>query len=185
MTTELTAVIAEQSVSVAMIWAQTTSGVIGADGTMPWHLPEDLAHFKAKTHGHPVIMGRGTWDSLPPRFRPLAGRHNIVVSRSLSSVEGAEIAPSPAAAIRCGAAALEPGAARTLWVIGGAKLYRQFADVAARAEVTQIDADIVGDAFAPELDDRWSAVATGRWQVSEKGMRYRFISYESDPTRAR
>ena len=69
------------SMHIALIYARAANGVIGKDGTMPWHLPEDLAHFKQLTQGNPVIMGRKTWDSLPPRFRPLPGRSNIVVTR--------------------------------------------------------------------------------------------------------
>ena len=65
-----------------LIFARATNGVIGKDGSMPWHLPEDLAHFKRTTLGCPVIMGRKTWDSLPPKFRPLPGRLNIVVTRN-------------------------------------------------------------------------------------------------------
>ena len=65
------------------IWAQTDAGIIGRDGDMPWYAPEDLAHFKKVTLGAPVIMGRRTWESFPPRFRPLPGRTNIVISRSV------------------------------------------------------------------------------------------------------
>ena len=64
-----------------LIFARSANGVIGKNGALPWHLPEDMAHFKQKTLGRPVIMGRKTWDSLPPRFRPLPGRTNIVVTR--------------------------------------------------------------------------------------------------------
>jgi len=67
---------------IGLIWAQARGGVIGRGGVMPWHLPEDLAHFKRVTLNHPVIMGRKTWDSIPPRFRPLPGRRNIVVTRA-------------------------------------------------------------------------------------------------------
>ena len=67
-----------------LVWAQARGGVIGKDGGMPWHVPEDLAHFKAVTSGHPVIMGRRTWESFPARFRPLPGRRNIVVTGSPS-----------------------------------------------------------------------------------------------------
>ena len=72
--------------TVGLIWAQSTSGVIGRDGTIPWHLPEDLARFKQVTMGHTVVMGRRTWDSLPARFRPLPGRRNIVLTRNLSLI---------------------------------------------------------------------------------------------------
>ena len=77
--------------SLGLIWAQARGGVIGAGGTMPWHLPEDLAHFRAATMGAPVIMGRRTWESFPDRFRPLPGRRNIVVTRDPEWVDaGAE-----------------------------------------------------------------------------------------------
>ena len=67
---------------VKLVWAhRAVRGVIGRDNTIPWHVPEDMAYFKKVTQGHPVIMGRRTWDSLPPRFRPLPGRRNIVISR--------------------------------------------------------------------------------------------------------
>ena len=66
---------------VNLIFARAANGVIGANNTIPWHIPEDMAHFKQQTVGAPVIMGRKTWDSLPPRFRPLPGRQNIVVTR--------------------------------------------------------------------------------------------------------
>ena len=76
---------------IGLIWAQARGGVIGKDGAMPWHLPEDLAHFKRTTLGCPVIMGRKTWDSLPPKFRPLPGRRNIVVTRNTQwQADGAE-----------------------------------------------------------------------------------------------
>jgi len=84
------------------IWAQTDAGVIGRAGDMPWRAPEDLAHFKAVTLGAPVIMGRRTWESFPPRFRPLPGRTNIVISRSVSEAEerdGALWVPSLDAAL--------------------------------------------------------------------------------------
>jgi dihydrofolate reductase len=67
--------------AIQLIYARAANGVIGKDNTMPWHLPEDMAHFKELTRGCAVIMGRKTWDSLPPRFRPLPGRSNIVVTR--------------------------------------------------------------------------------------------------------
>jgi dihydrofolate reductase len=67
--------------TVGMIWAQARGGVIGADGAMPWHLPEDMKHFRRTTRGAAVVMGRRTWESFPPRFRPLPGRTNIVLSR--------------------------------------------------------------------------------------------------------
>ena len=84
---------------VGMIWAQSRAGIIGDGATTPWHLPEDLQHFKTTTMGAPVIMGRRTWDSLNPKFRPLPGRRNIVLSRSVSDFPGAESATSLEAAL--------------------------------------------------------------------------------------
>ncbi len=84
-----------------LIFAKSRNGVIGKDGSLPWHLPEDLAHFKRVTLGCPVIMGRKTWDSLPPRFRPLPGRNNVVVTRQSDwAVAGAQRANSLQAALR-------------------------------------------------------------------------------------
>src|SRR5699024_1639276 len=96
--------------ALGMIWAQAHGGVIGAGGAMPWHLPEDLAHFKATTAGHPVIMGRATWDSLPPRFRPLPGRRNIVVTRDPRwSAEGAQACRTPDEAVHAAREAAASG----------------------------------------------------------------------------
>ena len=84
------------------IWAQTDAGIIGRNGDMPWYAPEDLAHFKKVTLGAPVIMGRRTWESFPPRFRPLPGRTNIVISRSVTEAkerDGALWVPSLDAAL--------------------------------------------------------------------------------------
>jgi dihydrofolate reductase len=67
---------------IGLVWAQSANGVIGRDGTLPWHLPEDMARFRALTTGATVLMGRRTWESLPPRFRPLPGRRNLVLSRT-------------------------------------------------------------------------------------------------------
>jgi dihydrofolate reductase len=78
-----------------LVWAQAHAGVIGRNGGMPWHVPEDLAHFKAVTLGAAVVMGRRTWESFPERFRPLPGRRNIVLTRDASwSADGAERATS-------------------------------------------------------------------------------------------
>ena len=78
-----------------LIWAEARGGVIGKDGGMPWHVPEDLAHFKERTTGHPVIMGRRTWESFPERFRPLPDRRNIVVTTDAEwAADGAERASS-------------------------------------------------------------------------------------------
>jgi dihydrofolate reductase len=85
---------------VSLVWAQANGGVIGRDNTIPWHVPEDMAYFKKVTQGHPVVMGRKTWDSLPAKFRPLPGRRNIVVTRQPDwMAEGAETASGLASAL--------------------------------------------------------------------------------------
>lgn len=152
-----------------LIWAQANNGVIGAGGGMPWHVPEDLAHFKEVTLGAPVIMGRRTWDSLPERFRPLPDRENIVITRSQDwAADGARRAAGIEDAVR--------GQER-VWVIGGAEIFRQVIGDADRLEVTELDIDVDGDAFAPSVEG-WRLADEGEWQTSRTGVRYRFLGYE-------
>lgn len=102
---------------IALIYAVAANGVIGRNGSMPWHVPEDLAHFRALTSGCPVIMGRKTWDSLPERFRPLPGRRNIVITRQDGwQARGAEVAHSLEQALEVARSTQ----ADTVWVMGGA-----------------------------------------------------------------
>ena len=155
-----------------LIFARARNGVIGRDNTLPWHLPEDMAHFKRTTLGCPVIMGRKTWDSLPPKFRPLPGRLNVVVTRQLNwTAEGAVLAHSLQAA--CAACPADS----TAWVIGGAELYAQSLSLARSAVVTEIDADFEGDAFAPCFGPMW--VETSReTQTSSNGLTFSFVTYQ-------
>lgn len=158
-----------------LIWAQAHHQVIGLNGTMPWHFPEDLAHFKRMTLGAPVIMGRKTWDSLPVRFRPLPGRMNIVISRQEGALAGQlGIGLQTAASLQI---ALNMACDHAdVWVIGGAQIYAQALPLANKIVVTQIDADFAGDAFAPKLDASW--VETSRDEhVAANGLRYAFITY--------
>ncbi|GAA1445040.1 dihydrofolate reductase [Leifsonia poae] len=163
--------------SLALIWAQANDRVIGAGGRMPWHLPEDLAHFRALTGSGAVIMGRKTWDSLPARFRPLPGRANIVVTRQSGyEATGATVVDSIEAAV----AAAGPSTSSTTWVIGGAELYGLSLPAADRVEVTEIDLDVDGDTWAPPLGDEWSVSAidpADGWHTAEGGLRYRFLTY--------
>jgi len=165
-------------VTIGVIWAQSRNRVIGHQGTLPWHLPEDLAHFRQVTHGHPVIMGRRTWESLPPRFRPLPGRRNLVLSRrSDLAAPGAEVLGSLDEAL---ARARE--GAEQVWVIGGAEVYAAALAVATVAEITEVDTTVSGDTYAPPLTG-WQLVTTGDWQTSRTGLRYRHLRYVS-PARA-
>ena len=155
-----------------LIYARARNGVIGKDNQMPWHLPEDLAHFKRVTLGQPVIMGRKTWDSLPARFRPLPGRLNIVVTRQTSwQAEGALRAESIEHARQlCGNAS-------DAWIMGGAEIYRQAEPLASTAVVTEIDADFEGDAFAPELGHAWQQVQRDN-HTGANGLAFSFVTYQ-------
>jgi dihydrofolate reductase len=153
-----------------LIYARAANGVIGKDGTLPWHLPEDLAHFKRTTLGCPVIMGRKTWDSLPPRFRPLPGRANIVITRQTNWHEnGAQ----PAQGLREALQLCEQNS--DVWVIGGAQLYTLAAPLASTAVVTEIHADFEGDAFAPTLGAGWQETARER-HTAANGLDYSFVT---------
>jgi len=159
-----------------LIWAQTPDGVIGRDGTLPWRLPEDLARFRALTDGHPVIMGRATWESLPARFRPLPGRDNIVLSRT----PGFEAAGARVVSGLDEALAIVGD--RDAWVMGGGAVYAATLARAGRVEVTVVDTTVEGDTWAPPLDpERWRRVASDPedgWRTSSDGLRFRFDSYE-------
>ncbi len=155
-----------------LIYARARNGTIGKDGQMPWHLPEDLAHFKRVTLGQPVIMGRKTWDSLPARFRPLPGRINIVITRQSDwQAVGALRANSIKEAMRlCGDAS-------DAWIMGGAEIYRQAEPLASTAVVTEIDQDYEGDAFAPELAANWQEVQRES-HVAANGLAFSFVTYQ-------
>ncbi|MRG61642.1 dihydrofolate reductase [Agromyces sp. CFH 90414] len=170
-----TGAVAGSGPAVGLVWAQARGGVIGAAGGMPWHVPEDLAHFKAVTMGAPVVMGRKTWDSLPPRFRPLGGRTNVVVTRQRDwSADGARRAASLDEALQAVADAPR------VWVIGGAELFALALPLADRLEVTELDLGVDGDTFAPAIDDRWrlaGADPADGWHASRGGIRHRFLTY--------
>jgi dihydrofolate reductase len=159
--------------TIGLIWAQSTSGVIGRDGGIPWRLPEDQARFKELTMGHTVVMGRLTWESLPAKVRPLPGRRNVVVTRQADyRAAGAVVVPSMEDAL----------SDDEVWVIGGAQIYALAQPIATRCEVTEVDIDLPrqdADAVAPVLDESWVGT-TGEWLTSSSGLRYRFDSYHRD-----
>ena len=160
---------------IGLIWAQARNGVIGKDGVMPWHLPEDLAHFKRTTLNHPVIMGRRTWDSIPPRFRPLPGRTNIVVTRQDDWHQmGVQRAPSLREALQ------KCENAEKVWVIGGAQIYAQALPLADELVVTEIDADFAGDAHAPAIDPEWREVAREP-RLAANGLSLSFVTWRRAP----
>jgi dihydrofolate reductase len=156
-----------------MVWAQAHDRVIGRAGVMPWHLPEDLRHFRELTRGATVVMGRTTWFSLPERFRPLPGRRNVVLSRQTGlTVDGADVRASLEAAVA------EAGAGERVWVIGGGQVYAAALPMADRLVVTEIDAEVDGDTRAPCIDGTWQVDACDPpkgWHESTAGLRYRFV----------
>src|SRR4051794_32513584 len=151
-----------------MVWAQAAGGVIGAGGTLPWHLPEDLRLFRALTLGGTVVMGRRTWESLPPRVRPLPGRDNVVLSATLDGADaGVRVCRSVHDVL-----ALDGD----VWVIGGGAVYRALLPQAAEVVLTEVDAHLPGDTWAPRLDPGWALgarVPASGWAESSTGLRFR------------
>lgn len=156
-----------------LVWAQARGGVIGRGGVLPWHLPEDLAHFKRTTLGAPVIMGRKTWESLPPRFRPLPGRQNIVITRDAQwQAPGADRAGTLDEALALCASA------PVAWITGGAEIFRLALPRAHEAIVTEIDADFAGDTFAPAMGAQWRETAREA-HVAASGIPFSFVTYRN------
>ena len=153
---------------IAMIAAMANNRVIGKDNQMPWHLPEDLRHFKAMTLGKPVIMGRKTFESIG---RPLPGRHNIVISRQKNyAVDGVTVVTS------FDEAKVAAGECEELVIIGGGQLYRSLLSQADTLYLTEIALEVEGDTEFPDWDDgSWQEIASEKG-ISEKGLEYRFIT---------
>lgn len=160
--------------SINLIWAQANdkdgrSGAIGFEGTMPWRLPEDLRRFKALTVSHPVIMGRKTWESLNPKFRPLPNRDNIVLTHDRGfRAPGATVVCDVEEALDLARQEAIPddGLDRSeIWVLGGAQLFEQLMPIASKIYLTQIDADVDADTYAPDVD---KALRSGDWRVVER-----------------
>ncbi|MEZ5493520.1 MAG: dihydrofolate reductase [Pseudomonadales bacterium] len=151
---------------ISLIVARTRNGVIGRNNTMPWHLPEDLRYFKRVTLGKPVIMGRNTWESLG---KPLPGRDNIVITRnSRYSAEGAYIANSLNDAINLATSLASENNSDEIMIIGGAQIYQAALPLVQRAYITEIDADIDGDAFFPPLEGKWHEISCESHAPCEK-----------------
>ncbi len=158
-----------------LIYARAANGVIGLNNQMPWHLPEDLAHFKRSTLGCPVLMGRKTWDSIPVQFRPLPGRVNLVLTRQNHwHAEGAHVVHSLEQGITLALAHCPQG--KDLWVMGGADIYAQAAPIADEAVVTEIEHEFEGDAYAPALDAPWHETSRESHTASS-GLKFSFVTY--------
>lgn len=162
---------------VTLIVARSRNGMIGANGGLPWHLPEDLKHFRTLTMGHAIVMGRRTWDSIG---RALPGRRSIVVSGDAQRrFEGAERASSIEEAL---AIASRPVADRSIatdevFVIGGAQLFAAALPLADRAVVTEIDRDFEGDTRFEALDSRAWSVVERREHRAADGTPFAIVDY--------
>lgn len=157
---------------ITLIAAVARNGVIGRDGAIPWRIPGDLPRFRRITMGHPVIMGRRTWESLG---KPLPGRRNLVISGTPGFVPaGAEVFASLDAALAACADAPE------VFVIGGTEAYREALDLADRLLLTEIDADVEGDAYFPRFDrSAWRETAREAHAAGDGSpYPYAYVTYE-------
>ncbi len=153
-----------------LVAAVAKNGVIGARGKLPWHLPEDLKHFKRLTLNHPIIMGRRTWESFA---KPLPDREHIVISRKPGfAAPGASVAASLEGAIALCAG--EPVA----FVIGGAEIYAAALPLADGLVLTEIDRDYEGDTRFPDWDRKAWRVSQKETHTSGPGVRFDFVLYE-------
>jgi dihydrofolate reductase len=157
--------------TLSLIAAVARNGAIGKGNALLWREPEDQKHFRRATMGCPVVMGRKTWDSLPPRFRPLPGRRNIVVTRDAAwRADGAEAAASLDAAL-----ALVAGAPK-VFVIGGGELYASALPRADELLLTEIDAELDGDVFFPPWRAQFTEVSRETHRSAD-GVRFDFVTY--------
>lgn len=156
-----------------LIAAVARDGGIGRGNELLVRLPEDLKRFKQLTLGHPVIMGRRTWESLPPAFRPLPGRLNIVVTRQTGyQADGAAVAHSLSQALAA------CGEVSDVFVIGGGQLYAEALPLADQLDLTEIDATFNADAWFPDWDRRaWAEVARETLPNAEHGWNFHWVTY--------
>ncbi len=163
---------------ISLVWAMAQNRVIGRNNQLPWYLPEDLKYFKRITLGKPVIMGRKTFDSIG---KPLPGRTNIVVTRNRDwSFEGVRIVDSLEAARElCENLTIVDGTEEAM-IIGGAEIYRQAMPLADRLYLTEVHADVEGDATFPEFDrSQWQEIAREDFEASGPNpCNYSFIILE-------
>ena len=160
---------------IALVVAHTANRVIGRDGGLPWRLPTDMRHFRELTTGHTVLMGRNTFESIPDAFRPLPDRRNLVLSSDPGyEAEGAETFTELALALKA--------CAEDCFVIGGGVTYRETLAIADRVHATEIDIELEGDTFFPELAaGEWGCVHRGE-PILENELTFTFRTYERAKT---
>lgn len=149
---------------ISFVVAMDRNRLIGAQGDLPWRLPDDMKHFRKVTMGKPVLMGRVTYESIPERFRPLPGRTNIILTRQETyEAEGCIIVHSMDEALEAADGKPE------LMVIGGAQIFAQLLPQADRLYLTQIHGEFTGDVYFPALDmDEWQEVSRREHQQDDK-----------------
>ena len=163
---------------ISLIVAVSRNGAIGLNNQLPWYLPEDLKYFKSVTMGKPLIMGRKTFDSIG---RPLPGRANIVLTRDPQwTSDGVKVVQSVEQALVAGEIACEAADVDEIMVIGGEQIYRMTIDLADRIYLTQVDTDVEGDAFFPDIDfNNWSQTRVKLPEIIDKHP-YRFLVLDRD-----
>jgi len=165
-------------VALAVIVAVADNGVIGCNGELPWHLPEDLRYFKRVTLGKPIVMGRKTFESIG---RPLPGRTNIVISRNTGyRAAGVHVVPSLDAAIELANSVAESDSVDEVMVIGGAQIYAEALMAADRRYYTAVHGSVEGDAVLPEIDwTLWSEQSREMHAgASPDAFDYTFLTYD-------
>ena len=157
---------------ISIIVATSKNNVIGSDGGIPWHLSADLKRFKALTTGHPIVMGRRTFESIG---RPLPGRRNIVISNSVNAIEGCDVIKSVDDLLN------DKSLDGMIFIIGGGEIYKQFLPYAKKVYLTEVETEIAdGDTFFPELNPmEWIEVGRESHEADEKNdFNYSFVDYE-------
>lgn len=162
---------------IAMIAAVARNGAIGIANGLPWRISGDLQFFKRVTMGKPVVMGRLTFESIG---RPLPGRTNIVITRNADwSAPGVERVPTLEAALELASQSAEAAGVDEVMVIGGAQIYRQVLPLASRLYLTEVEAEVEGDAFFPQRGDGWSETSRQCYPASERDeYNYCLVQYD-------
>lgn len=143
---------------ISLIAAISENNIIGNNGTLPWHLPRDFKHFKETTLGHPVVMGRKTYESIG---RPLPGRENIVLTRQEISIEGVKTCKNPEEVI-------ESYKDQEIFIIGGGEIYTLFLPHADKIYLTRVHTEAEGDALFPTLDNTWQLMSSEKYEKDKK-----------------
>ncbi len=166
---------AQEGEKISVIAAIGSDHAIGKDNELLWSIPDDLKRFKALTSGHPVIMGRKTWEAIPEKFRPLPGRTNIVITRDPAyPAEGAVLAQSFPEALSL---ARDAEGANEIFAIGGQQVYECALPFAARLYLTVIDGEKEGDAFFPRYEEEFTK-EVARDAREWEGLRYVWLDLE-------